>query len=228
MRTVVVLAVLGLALGLAAQRLPRVLEGDGAVALAGEARVAPSSELLAPAPSSQVGVALTPAMSGEEAGGMSGEGAAVRSREGADVMPGNGTPGAGVVALDQRPGAGATSGAVNEHSAEDAVERLRAAGFTNRRAREMVLRESAPRGRPTRVRVGVVESGSAAANAGIVSGDEVISYAGRRVFDAGELNAMMQETSIGETVAATVVRDGQELKLYVTGGALGIAQSSLR
>jgi C-terminal processing protease CtpA/Prc len=78
-------------------------------------------------------------------------------------------------------------------------------------------------GQTTRVRVGDVQSESAAANAGIQSGDEILAYAGRRVFSLGELNALMLQTPEGDTVATTVVRNGQTMQLYVTGGALGIS-----
>jgi hypothetical protein len=78
-------------------------------------------------------------------------------------------------------------------------------------------------GQATRVRVADVEPDSVAANAGILSGDEILSYAGRRVFSLRDLNALMLKTSEGETVATTVVRDGHEMELYVTGGALGIS-----
>lgn len=83
-------------------------------------------------------------------------------------------------------------------------------------------------GQPTRVRIGAVESDSTAANAGLQSGDEVLEYAGKRVFSPLDLNALMLKTSTGETVPAIVVRDGQKLHLYVTGGPLGISQSALR
>lgn len=83
-------------------------------------------------------------------------------------------------------------------------------------------------GQTTRVRVGDVESDSAAANAGIQSGDEIVAYAGRRVFSLGELNAVMLQTQEGDTVPATVVRNGQTMQLYVTGGLLGISQGRPR
>jgi S1-C subfamily serine protease len=83
-------------------------------------------------------------------------------------------------------------------------------------------------GRPLRVRVGMIESDSPAANAGLLAGDEIVSYAGRRVFDPGDLTAMSHETSIGETVPTRVVREGQTITLYVTGGPLGISQRAVR
>ena len=83
-------------------------------------------------------------------------------------------------------------------------------------------------GKTTRIRVGDVESDSAAANAGILPGDEILMYADRRVFNQQELNALMLKTSEGETIKTTIVRNGQTMQLYVSGGALGIAQSRAR
>lgn len=83
-------------------------------------------------------------------------------------------------------------------------------------------------GQTTRIRVGEVEAASAAANAGIANGDEILTYAGRRVFNLRDLNALMLQTPEGETVSTTVMRGGQEMELYVTGGALGISQAPER
>jgi S1-C subfamily serine protease len=83
-------------------------------------------------------------------------------------------------------------------------------------------------GQPTRVIVAEVEPGSAAANAGLLPGDEITSYRGRRVFNVRDLNASMQDGDLGETVPATVVRDGQTLQLYVGGGWLGAGARSAR
>jgi hypothetical protein len=78
-------------------------------------------------------------------------------------------------------------------------------------------------GRAIRIRVGDVEPDSVAANAGIVSGDEIRTYAGQRVFNLGDLNALMLQTPEGGMVRTTVVRGGQEMELYLTGGPLGIS-----
>jgi len=78
-------------------------------------------------------------------------------------------------------------------------------------------------GQPRRLVVSEVEPASPAANSGISPGDQILSYAGRRVFNLRDLNALMLSTTAGETVATTVVRDGQALQLYVTGGPLGLA-----
>ena len=84
------------------------------------------------------------------------------------------------------------------------------------------------RGQATRIRVGDVEVDSAAENAGIQSGDEILMYAGRRVFTPRDLNALMLRTPEGQTVPTTIVRNGQTMQLYVTGGALGISHQTRR
>jgi hypothetical protein len=53
-------------------------------------------------------------------------------------------------------------------------------------------------------------------------GDEIRTYAGQRVFNQRDLNALMLAGTPGEVVATTVVRDGQTLQLYVTRGPLGL------
>lgn len=81
-------------------------------------------------------------------------------------------------------------------------------------------------GQPTRVVIGSVEPASAAANAGLSPGDEIVAYGGQRVFNARDLSALSLQRGTGETVAATVVRDGQTLQLYVTGGPLGLVPAA--
>ncbi len=78
-------------------------------------------------------------------------------------------------------------------------------------------------GQRTRIRVGTLESHSAAASAGMEPGDEILAYAGQRVFTLSDLNALMLKTPEGQIVPTTVRRNGQTLQLYVTGGALGIS-----
>jgi hypothetical protein len=83
-------------------------------------------------------------------------------------------------------------------------------------------------GRPTSINVASVAAESAAANAGLMPGDEIRTYAGERVFNLRELNESALRHSLGETVPLTVVRDGRQLQLYVTGGPLGLTPSELR
>ncbi len=81
-------------------------------------------------------------------------------------------------------------------------------------------------GQPTSVVIGSIEPASAAANAGLLPGDEVVAYGGQRVFNARDLSALSLQRGTGEAVAATVVRDGQALQLYVTGGPLGLVPAA--
>jgi len=79
-------------------------------------------------------------------------------------------------------------------------------------------------GQDTRVVVRGIDTGSAAANAGLLPGDEILTYAGQRIFNLRELNALMLGGLAGETVATTVLRDGQAMQLYVLRGPLGLTQ----
>jgi hypothetical protein len=77
-------------------------------------------------------------------------------------------------------------------------------------------------GQPRSVVVRVVDASSAAAHAGLLPGDEILAYAGQRVFNQRDLNGLMLAGTPGEVVPATVVRNGQTLQLYVTRGPLGL------
>ena len=242
MRTLILCCVVGLALGLAAQWLPRA---PGATAsVIGDVRTQPMQERVTASRSLQVRavtVAATP-----------------DARATHDSL-----------VEDQRDEPAMDIGSSAEPE-RDGIMQLVSAGFTRDRALEIVRRESQLRrvaieleyaetgtlrpldtsspaaveqqlrtemgddeyekyltatGKTTRIRVGDVEADSAAANAGILAGDEIVAYAGRRVFNPRDLNALMLQTPEGETVRTTVVRDGQTMQLYVTGGALGISQS---
>jgi hypothetical protein len=81
-------------------------------------------------------------------------------------------------------------------------------------------------GQPTRVVVRNVAPASAAANAGLLPGDEILAYAGQRVFNLRELNTLMLQRSPGEIVSTAVIRDGVPLQLYVNGGLLGLMPAS--
>ena len=77
-------------------------------------------------------------------------------------------------------------------------------------------------GRPTNVQVMDVLASSAAERAGLKPGDQIVSYAGQRVFDSGELNSLTRQGTPGETVTVEVQRDGQTVQLSVPRGVLGV------
>jgi len=78
-------------------------------------------------------------------------------------------------------------------------------------------------GRPTAVNVRDVLSNSPAQVAGLQAGDQIVSYNGQRVFDINELTELTNQSRRGSTVAMDVVRDGQQIQVYVTSGPLGIS-----
>jgi hypothetical protein len=77
-------------------------------------------------------------------------------------------------------------------------------------------------GRPTSVGVADVLAGSPAERAGLLPGDEIVAYNGKRVFDTGELNALTLEGTSGESVVLDVRRDGQSMQLVMPRGPIGI------
>lgn len=77
-------------------------------------------------------------------------------------------------------------------------------------------------GRPTSVRVMDVVASSPAEKAGLKPGDQILSYAGQRVFDNADLNALTRQGTPGEAVTVEVQRDGQTVQLSVPRGVLGV------
>jgi len=64
--------------------------------------------------------------------------------------------------------------------------------------------------------------GSPAAAAGLLPGDEIVSYGGKRVFGQPDLNAFVLEGTPGETVVVEIDRNGQRLQVVVPRGPIGI------
>jgi hypothetical protein len=77
-------------------------------------------------------------------------------------------------------------------------------------------------GRPTNVQVMDVLASSAAEKSGLRPGDQIVSYAGTRVFEMNDLNTLTREGNPGETVAVEVQRDGQTVQVQVPRGVLGV------
>jgi len=78
-------------------------------------------------------------------------------------------------------------------------------------------------GQPTSVSVSSVLASSPAEQAGFESGDEIVAYAGQRVFDMRELNQSLLAGEPGESVVVDIVRDGQPMQLVIPRGPLGIS-----
>lgn len=74
---------------------------------------------------------------------------------------------------------------------------------------------------PTDVLVTKVYDAHAAQAAGIVPGDHLIRYDGRRVFNYHELNAL-SETTTNANVVVEVLRDGQSLTFVLPRGEIGL------
>jgi hypothetical protein len=77
-------------------------------------------------------------------------------------------------------------------------------------------------GRHNRVVVTDLLSDSPAERAGVRPGDEILSYAERRIFRGMELKAATTEGEAGERVELVVLRDGSRERLWVPRGPLGI------
>ena len=77
-------------------------------------------------------------------------------------------------------------------------------------------------GQPNRVRVDDVMLDSPAEQAGLQSGDMILSYGDARIFAPGELVAQTRTGTLGESVQLEVVRNGQQLQIDVPRGPLGL------
>jgi hypothetical protein len=84
---------------------------------------------------------------------------------------------------------------------------------------EQLLRAT---GRLTDVNVTNVISGSPAERMGLKPGDRIVSYAGTRLFEIGELNNLTSQGYPNETVVVEIMRDGQFLQLTLPRGPLGV------
>lgn len=83
-------------------------------------------------------------------------------------------------------------------------------------------------GRSNRVAVVGVFGRSPAAEAGIRSGDRILSYDSRRIFDAEALRRATTEGRPGEMLPIDIERNGESLRLYIPRGPLGVRLSPER
>lgn len=81
-------------------------------------------------------------------------------------------------------------------------------------------------GRPTSVGVGAVLESSPGQRAGMLPGDEIVSYDGRRVFSSYELNQQTMQGEPGESVIIGLKRDGQLMQVVVPRGPIGVTTRS--
>ncbi len=77
-------------------------------------------------------------------------------------------------------------------------------------------------GRDTSVNTRSVMPGSAAAQAGMQAGDQIYSYDGNRVFQAGDITRGTISGNLGENIIIEVLRNDSLLPLTVERGALGV------
>lgn len=77
-------------------------------------------------------------------------------------------------------------------------------------------------GRPVGVGIEKVLPTSSAEVGGVKAGDQVITYAGKRVYNQPMLNHAMAESRSSGSVLIGVIRDGQRIQLVVPEGPLGV------
>lgn len=83
-------------------------------------------------------------------------------------------------------------------------------------------------GRPTQVQVMDVLASSSAERSGLLPGDQIVAYAGTRVFDMRELNSLTRDGNPGESVTMEIRRNGQTMQVQVPRGPLGLQGGGLR
>ena len=77
-------------------------------------------------------------------------------------------------------------------------------------------------GRPTKVGVFNVLPSSPAAKAGMQTGDQIVSYAGQRVFNMADLTDLTLQGTPGQSVTLEVQRNQQTVQLVIPRGPIGI------
>jgi hypothetical protein len=77
-------------------------------------------------------------------------------------------------------------------------------------------------GRPTKVGVFNVLASSPAAKAGMQPGDQIVSYAGQRVFNMADLTNLTLQGTPGQSVTLEVQRNQETVQLVIPRGPIGI------
>lgn len=83
-------------------------------------------------------------------------------------------------------------------------------------------------GLPTAARIGSVIGGSPGQGAGLRAGDNIVSYAGERVFSLNEINNLTIQGNLGESVLIEVERNNETLQLTIPRGPIGINSRGTR
>lgn len=83
-------------------------------------------------------------------------------------------------------------------------------------------------GQSNRVEVSSVLESAQAGQAGIRSGDFIISYDNERIYNWRDLRNATRSGEITDTIEVEVERDGETLQFYLARGPLGIRMNSLR
>jgi membrane-associated protease RseP (regulator of RpoE activity) len=86
----------------------------------------------------------------------------------------------------------------------------------------------AAQGQATSVRVASVLDGAPGNRAGLLPGDQIISYNGERTFSMAELRQLTLQGSSGETVVIEIDRNGVRMQLSVPRGPIGMNGSGAR
>jgi len=77
-------------------------------------------------------------------------------------------------------------------------------------------------GQPTAVKITQVLGGSPGSEIGLQPGDQLVSYAGDRVFSVNDLRKHSMQGNPGEDVVIEIERDGMLIQLTVPRGPIGI------
>ena len=83
-------------------------------------------------------------------------------------------------------------------------------------------------GRNNRVVLSDVLATSPALAVGLRAGDVIMRYGGQRVFSASDLRRATRDDDAGATVAVDVLRDGEELRMYLPRGPVGVRLQPVR
>jgi predicted metalloprotease with PDZ domain len=83
-------------------------------------------------------------------------------------------------------------------------------------------------GRSTSVDVAYVFESSAGQSAGLQPGDQIVAYAGQRVFDSSGLNQQTMLGEPGQTVVVDILRDGMPMQVVMPRGPIGISTGRFR